>query len=113
MIMKQSTINQAKQLGFKVTDRLEQYVSDYNLKTNEDTFEETERWTTKKHYLWNVIFPPDYPNQSPHAVYDDADLLSLINQYNKRFDNAKHDAEITQSTIKAMEQFKQRFTDTK
>ncbi len=104
--LKQSTIKKAKALGFTVTDRLEQYVSDYTLKTNEDTFEETERWSTKKQYFWNVTFPSDYPNQKPHAVYDDAGLLSLIQQYNNRFEDANKDAEYSQSVIETMAKFK-------
>ena len=107
--MRQSTIKQAQQLGFKVTDRLEQYVSDYTLKLNENTFEETERWSTKKQYFWNVIFPPDYPNQKPHAVYDDADLLSLIKQYNNRLEDAKADVEYSRQTVEAMQAFKEKF----
>ena len=104
--MKQSTINKAKALGFTVTERLEQHVSDYTLKTNEDTFEEVERWSTKKVYFWNVIFPNDYPNQKPHAVYDDAGLLALIQQYNNRFEDAKRDAEYSQSVVDTMSKFK-------
>ena len=104
--MKQSTINKAKALGFTITERLEQHVSDYTLKTNEDTFEEVERWSTKKVYFWNVIFPNDYPNQKPHAVYDDAGLLALIQQYNNRFEDAKRDAEYRQSVVDTMSKFK-------
>jgi len=104
--MKQSTIKQAQELGFKVSDRLEQYVSDYTLKLNEDTFEETERWSTKKVYFWNIIFPPDYPNQEPHAIYGDDGLVALIRQYNNRFEDAKHDAEYSQKTIEAMNKFR-------
>jgi hypothetical protein len=107
--MKQATIKQATQLGFKVTDRLEQYVSDYDLKLNENTFEETERWSTKKQYFWNVTFPPDYPNQHTRNIYDDAGLLALIKEYNNRHENAKRDAETSQRNIDAMDKFKQRF----
>ena len=104
--MKQSTIKQAQVLGFRVTDRLEQYVSDYTLKLNKDTFEETEQWSTKKVYFWNVTFPSDYPNQKPHAVYDDAGLLALIQQYNTRAEDAKRDAEFSQSVIETLAKFK-------
>ena len=107
--MKLTTIKQARQLGFKVTERLEQYVSDYTLKLNEDTFEETEQWSTKKCYFWNVIFPSDYPNQKPHPVYDDNGLLALIRQYNNRFEDAKADADFSQNTLKAMQIFRNKF----
>ena len=108
--MKQTTIKQAEQLGFKITDRLEQYVSDYTLKLNEDTFEETERWSTKKVYFWNATFPPSYPNQKPQAVYDDAGLLTLIKQYDDQAKDARADAEYSQKTIEAMGKFKQMLT---
>ena len=107
--LKQKTLNKAKALGFAVTDRLEQYVSDYTLKTNEDTFEETERWSTKRQYFWNVTFPSDYPNQKPHAVYDDAGLLALIKQYNARIEDAKHDAEFSQQTTAAIDKLRNMF----
>ena len=107
--MKQSTIKHAKDLGFKVTDRLEHWVSDYTLKLNQDTFEETERWSTKKQYFWNVTFPSDYPNQHPHAVYDDAGLLALVKRYNNRFEDARADEEYSQKTITVMKAFRERF----
>ena len=109
--MKQTTIKQAKASGFNVTDRLEEYVSDYSLKLNQDTFEEKERWTTKKQYFWNVTFPPDYPNQYPHAVYDDDGLLALIKQYENRFEDARSDAEHSQCNIRAMSKLKEIFGD--
>jgi len=107
--MRQATIKRAKELGFTVTDRLEYYVSDYTLKTNQNTFEETERWSTKKQYFWNVIFPIGYASRHPHAVYDDDGLLALIKQYYNRFEDTKRDAERSQQTIGAMSKFRERF----
>ena len=107
--MKQSTIKRARELGFTITDRLEQYVSDYTLKLNEDTFEETERWSTKKQYFWNVTFPPDYLSRHPRAVYDDDGLLALIRLYEDRFESAKRDAEFSRRAEEAMHKFRERF----
>ena len=107
--MKQSTLKRARELGFVISDKLSYYVSDYNLKLNEDTFEETEKWSTHKVYFYNVTFPVDYPNQHPQAVYDDGGLLALIKQYSNRFEDMRQDSEFSKQTIEAMGKFRGMF----
>jgi len=92
---KQSTIDKATALGFKISDRLE-----YRLDTD------TGLDNGKLVYFRRVVFPPGHPFQKPQAVYDDAGLLSLIRCYNNRFEDAKKDAEFSKHSIEAISKLK-------
>jgi hypothetical protein len=91
MKLNQDTINEAQALGFKISDKLE-------YRTDTDTgLENGERVI-----FWNVIFPPDYPNQHSNAIHDTNGLKALIRQYKNRFEDARKDKEYSQRSIEAV-----------